>query len=53
MTKQELEDLAISMEYLVRDRRRLGEFDANAVCIIFLAETVLRLTEHLRDQAKK
>lgn len=53
MKKAELADLEARVMEEVVSRRKLGGFDANAATILFLAEVMLEVVRHLKEQAPR
>jgi hypothetical protein len=53
VNRTQLEELEVALTDLVNDRRSLGDFDTNALTIRMMAEALLLLTRHLREQTPR
>lgn len=52
MTRAELVEHRNQLQRVVEERRRLGDYDASAGTIRFLAESQLKLADHILSRMK-
>ena len=53
MTREELIDLRAKLEAKHADLKQIGDFDASAATVRMAIETLLKLTDHHLERARK